>query len=76
MKYRVWNPNDEGEEDGQLIEDVSPDEAAIRYVTASWDNTSDSIDVMVKDEEGNQYDVTVDADFEPNFSAYSTKVKK
>jgi hypothetical protein len=32
--------------------------------------------VMVADEEGNHFDVTVDADYEPSFHAYAMKVKK
>jgi hypothetical protein len=76
MVYRVWNPDDEGEEDGEEIVADSPDSAAQIYLSGIWNSGySDSVDVFVKDEEDNIYEVTVDIELEPNFYAYSRKVK-
>lgn len=76
-KYKVWNPDDEGPEDAEEIEAASPEEAAENYTTGFWNaGYSDSVDVMVMDEKGDEYDITVDVSFEPVFYAYGQKVRK
>lgn len=75
--YKVWHPDDEGPEDAQEIDGVSPDDVAERYAASIFTpGYSDSLELMVSDECGNEYEVTVDIEWEPTFMAYSQKRKK
>lgn len=76
MIYHVWHPDDEGFEDAMETEAASPEDAASDYAATVWRGVgNDSVDLMVKDEDGNEFDITVEISFEPQFFAYGKKVK-
>lgn len=74
VRYKVWNPEVEGEEDGEVINAHSPGEAGEIYIAGFVGVHTDSFDLLVADEEGQQYEVTVDIDFTPNYTSWSKKV--
>lgn len=55
-KYVVWNPDDGGEEDGEVLLDYSPELAAERHARnrdyASGDGYSERQTIMVRCEDG------------------------
>lgn len=82
MKYLVWNPDEEGEDDAQEIEAPSPDDAAEVYLSVLGPHF-DTYDLCVKDADGILYDVSIDVeiyndpetgDEYPSFSSWSRKV--
>jgi hypothetical protein len=76
-RYKVWNPDDEGEDDALVVTDHSPSAAAINYASGVFHpGFLDSFELNVTDEDDNLYEVTVDVDYEPTFSAFAQKVKK
>jgi hypothetical protein len=75
-KYRVYNPETEGEEDAEVIEALNEGEAAEIYVSSFLDKFGDSWDLMVLDSEGVKYDVTVEVDWSPMFMSYTNGVVK
>lgn len=74
-RYKVWNPEVEGEEDAEIISAGSPGEAGEVYISSFVGVHTDSFDLYVADEDGVQYDVTVDIDFTPNYTSWA-KVRK
>lgn len=77
MRYKVWNPDEEGEEDALITMAASPEFAAEEYASQVFSpGYSDSFELMVTNEDGEQFEVTVDVDFEPTFTAFANKVSK
>jgi hypothetical protein len=73
-RFKVWNPDEESEDDAELIRAQSPEDAAEIHIAAIWSGFVDAYEVMVADEDGNKYEVTVDVDYEPSFSAMAIKL--
>lgn len=74
-RYKVWNPDVEAEEDALIILETSPELAAENYVAQFMDNTNDSYDLEVADEDDVHYDVNVEVDYTPHFISWARKLK-
>jgi hypothetical protein len=81
-RYKVWNPDEEGEADALELHAASPDDAAEIYLSGIGPHF-DTYDLCVTDEDGVQYDVCVDVeiyndpetgDQHPGFTSWAKRV--
>lgn len=76
MKYKVWNPDDEGEDDAEVVHADSVADAAESWVAGVYSSAyPDSFDVMVADEDGKHYDCTVEVQWVPQYFTVLNKVR-
>lgn len=82
MRYRVWNPDEESEDDALQVLAVDVNDAAETFV-ASIMSGADTFDVMVANEDGDKYRVEVEVeiyddpetgDQHPTFTCWPRKV--
>ena len=62
IRFRVWNPDEEGEDDAQYIFAQDAEDAAEIYLAPVVGSFPEDYIIRVADEDNNQYEVDVDVE--------------